>query len=158
MSGNCDRNQLTGHLETHIHHWHGFSCFVTIAAFWEEATSHTDKKLQQLLIRQVQKNIGCSSEKPRQWWLTTCSHSSFLGFWKKQSYCSIPCSTCSLSSDCHSLLWPEEMLQDRQNTNSLNNHQSTLLHTTTLLNMALLESLVTNNSGFTVHSHGKIIF
>lgn len=119
---------------------------------------HTQTKIcSNCLFIKSQRNTGCFSEKPRQWWFTTCSHSSFLGFWKKQSYCPIPRSTCSLSSNCHFRSCPEKMCQDRQNTNSLNNHQSILLHTTTLVNMALLESLVINKSGLRDHSHNKIL-
>lgn len=120
--------------------------------------TQTKKKCSNCLFIKSQRNIGCFSEKPCQWWFTTCSHSSFLGFWKKQSYCSIPCSTCSSSSDCHFLLCPKKMLQDRQNTNSLNNHQCILLHTTTLVNTAPLESLVINNSGLRAHSYSKFFF
>lgn len=119
---------------------------------------HTQtKNCSNCLFIKSQRSIGCFSEKPHRWWFTTCSHSSFLGFWKKWSYCSIPCSICSLSSDCHFVLCPEKMLQDRQNTNSLNNPQSILLHTTTLFNTALLESLVKNNLGLRAHSHSKVI-
>lgn len=116
--------------------------------------TYRQKNCSNCLFIKSQRNIGYFSEKPHQWWFTMCSHSSFLGFWKKLNYCSIPCSTCSLSSDCHFLLSTKKMLQEKQNTNSLNNHQSILWHTTTLVNT---ESLVINNLGHRAPSHCKII-